>query len=282
MLFTRATAFVFLGSLFFASVAEAKPGYTGYAGVGNQTCGGCHSGGAVPTVSFKVAPTTLARGQSGSFTFGVAGTLARTEIDIAAVDANGLTLKLTGDNTTTTTVGNEVIPVGNYFTGASKDYSFTFTPPANAASPVTLYAVGMASNGSGTGGDGVAKTTFQVTLSSASGGVDAGGGTKDSGAGNDSGTSSDSGGSSTSSSSGGASSSSSSGTSGTSGTSGASGTATGDDAGTGEGEGATPGDDFNDAAGGCSMGDTSRPTAASAIGLLLALVAWSRRSALRR
>lgn len=278
MSFLRFGAPLFVACTLFAASAEAKPGFSGYAGIGNQTCGACHGGGAVPTVSFKTAPTTLARGQSGAFTFSVVGSLARTTMDIAALDANGLTVALTPDNTTTKSSAGDVIPQGNYFAGASKDYSFTLTPPANAVSPVTIYAVGMATNGSGTGGDGVAKTTIQVALTGPIGGADAGAGGSDAGGSKPDGGTTSSGGTSSgatsSSSSGGA--SSSGGTSSSSGTSGTSGGTEGGDAGDSN-SGAGPEDEFSDGAGGCSVGGSSSRDAAGIFGLLIVFVAWARR-----
>ena len=148
------------------TVASAKPGYNGYSGLtAGKTCGDCHSGGAKPVVSLKSGPVSLLEGQTGQYTVTVAGSLARTEIDVAASDNNGAKLALVSDNTTTKISGGEAIPISNFKAGASADYTFSVTAPKGATA-ITLYALGLASNGNGTGGDGEDAKTFKVTVTS--------------------------------------------------------------------------------------------------------------------
>jgi hypothetical protein len=265
------TSFATLALALLTTPALAKPGFSGFSGLGGQTCGTCHGGGTVPTVAFKVAPATLARGATGTYTFGVTGSLARTEIDIAAVDASGNNVPLTGDGTTTKSIGDEVIPQGNYFSGASKDYTFNLKVPAGATTPIKIYAVGMASNGSSTSGDGVAKTTFSVALT---------GSTPDAGAPDSGGTStsssSSSSGSTSSSSSGGASGSSSGGTASSS-SGGASGSSSSSSTSSGASETPAEGDDGT---GGCATGGSLGGFGGA--GVLVALSVVARRLARRR
>lgn len=266
------TSFVTLALALLTTPALAKPGFSGFSGLGGQTCGTCHGGGTVPTVAFKVAPATLARGATGTYTFGVTGSLARTEIDIAAVDASGNNVPLTGDGTTTKSIGDEVIPQGNYFSGASKDYTFNLKVPAGATTPINIYAVGMASNGSSTSGDGVAKTTFSVALTGSS--PDAG--APDSG-GTSTSSSSSSSGSTSSSSSGGASGSSSGGTASSS-SGGASGSSSSSSTSSGAGETPAEGDDGTPS--GCATGGSLGGFGGA--GVLVALSVVARRLARRR
>jgi len=131
-----------------------------------QTCNSnCHSPtGSVPAVALT-GPATLAAGATGNFTLTLTANASpntQSGCDIATSSAQA-TLAVTTANLTLS--NGELVqktPLG--FTNGTATYDFKVTAPATAGS-FTVYAYGMATNGSGTGGDnGKAATPIVVSV----------------------------------------------------------------------------------------------------------------------
>lgn len=132
-----------------------------------QTCNtSCHTptSGAQPNVALT-GPATLAAGATGNFTLTLTTNAApntQSGCDIATSVA-GATLAPTTANLTA--AGGELVqktPLA--FTNGTATYDFKVTAPTTAGS-FTVYAYGMATNGSGTGGDnGKAATPLVVNV----------------------------------------------------------------------------------------------------------------------
>ena len=148
-------------SLTLASVASARPGgISGYSGKNGSTCTSCHDGGAVPTVTLS-GPSSLTAGASAAYSLTITGGPARFgSLDVASDSAAALlgagsgTLLLNGEVTHTS---------GKAFSGGSVSWQFTVKAPS-AAGTFKLYAAGLSSDGSGTGGDGTGSTSKVVTV----------------------------------------------------------------------------------------------------------------------
>jgi MYXO-CTERM domain-containing protein len=156
--------------LFGSSAAFANSNASNDTGRSSKTAGqtcnsSCHSPtGSAPTVALT-GPATLAAGATGNFTLALTANAApntQSGCDIATSSAQA-TLALTTANLTLAN-GELVQKTPLAFTNGTATYDFKVTAPATAGS-FTVYAYGMATNGSGTGGDnGKAATPLVVNV----------------------------------------------------------------------------------------------------------------------
>jgi len=142
--------------------ANGLAGYTGKPNTANpngQSCNQCHAGGNAPTVTFN-GPKTLAAGQVGDYTMVVTASSGRSGAGVAATDG----AKLAPGSNLRDSFGELVQESPK--AGASTTYAFKLTAPS-VPGAIKLWGVGLASNGSGTGGDSATQTTYAVTVSAA-------------------------------------------------------------------------------------------------------------------
>ena len=170
-----------LGSvvLFGAATAFANPGgVAGYTGKPTttapqgQSCNACHTGGAAPQVSIT-GPASLKAGESAEYAVVVATGAARASGAVAAT--SGVMLAPIQGGGLRDSFGELVQDGSRSPSGGQAQFRFRLTAPLSGTS-VRLWAVGMGSNGSGTGGDGSAQITkdIAVTGGSSTGNADAG------------------------------------------------------------------------------------------------------------
>jgi PKD repeat protein len=149
-------------------------GATGYSGANNGTnCGTCHMGGTAPTVALD-GPATATPGSVNSYTFTITG--GPGVVSGLGVSASGGTITDTNASGTTILNGELVNSSANMMSMsggmASISWTFDWTAPTTAGT-YTLYAAGvsadgpMASGSTGSGGDGVAATTLDITVAAA-------------------------------------------------------------------------------------------------------------------
>jgi hypothetical protein len=148
-----------------ASAASANPnGVAGYTGKPNATapqgesCNKCHAGGAAPQVTID-GPATLASGQTAEYTLVVRTGQTRAGAGIAASDG----ASLTAVSALRDSFGELVQSSPRAVAGGSATFGFRVTAPATGGT-MRLWAVGLASNGSGTGGDRAAHATREVSV----------------------------------------------------------------------------------------------------------------------
>ncbi len=162
-----------------AATSYANPGgVAGYTGKPTttapqgQSCNACHTGGAAPQVSIT-GPASLKAGESGEYAVVVATGAARASGAVAAT--SGVMLAPIQGGGLRDSFGELVQDGSRSPSGGQAQFRFRLTAPLSGTS-VRLWAVGMGSNGSGTGGDGSAQITkdIAVTGSSSTGNADAG------------------------------------------------------------------------------------------------------------
>lgn len=138
-------------------------GVAGYTGKPNaqapqgESCNKCHNGGTTPTVTFE-GPTSLAPGAQAEFKLIVATGQSRAGAGVASSAgtlAPGAGLRdsfgeMVQDNPVTVS-------------GGRATFTFTVKAPATPGN-ITLWGVGLASNGAGTGGDRAAQTTREIVV----------------------------------------------------------------------------------------------------------------------
>jgi hypothetical protein len=176
----RLLAASLLGVLLGSSPAFANSNASGDTGRSSKTAGqtcntSCHSpSGSAPTVALT-GPATLAAGATGNFTLTLTANAApntQSGCDIATSTTQA-TLAATTANLTL--AGGELVqktPLA--FTNGTATYDFKVTAPTTAGS-FTVYAYGLATNGSGTGGDnGKAATPLVVNVTGGSAPADMG------------------------------------------------------------------------------------------------------------
>lgn len=138
-------------------------GVDGYSGKQGSTCNACHStGGTVPTVTLT-GPATLTTRQTGDYVLTVSGGPGlRAGMNVAAGPG---TVAFTPDNVSTRMQAFEITHnQPQLFAGGSSRFTFQLTAPATPG-PLTLYAVGLSSNNSGSNsGDTYAARTMTVTI----------------------------------------------------------------------------------------------------------------------
>ena len=156
--------------LFGSSAAFANSNASNDTGRSSKTAGktcnsSCHSPtGSAPTVALT-GPATLAAGATGNFTLTLTANAApntQSGCDIATSSAQAA---LAGTTANLTLSGGELVqktPLA--FSNGTATYDFKVTAPATGGS-FTVYAYGMATNGSGSGGDnGKAATPLVVNV----------------------------------------------------------------------------------------------------------------------
>jgi hypothetical protein len=148
----------------FAAPASAYgSGATGYTGKQeDRSCNSCHSGGTAPQVTIN-GPASIAAGATADFTLVVATKQTRAGAGIAATD--GTTL---GAGAGLQALDGELThSAGLAVSGGKATFKFKVTAPASGTS-LRLYAVGLAANGSGTGGDKATQITKDITVTGGS------------------------------------------------------------------------------------------------------------------
>ncbi|MFO0641010.1 MAG: choice-of-anchor V domain-containing protein [Polyangiaceae bacterium] len=148
--------------------APALPGYTGLPnamGV-SSGCNNCHNGGTPPTLNLT-GPATIQAGVPASYTL---------MVNTGSPRGQGMVAIPNGSGTITAVSGLEKPFASNQELTASgtntKTYQFTIT--GASAGSFTLYYAGLAASGNGTGGDGYARQTMNITVTGGGGGTDAG------------------------------------------------------------------------------------------------------------
>lgn len=145
------------------SAAANAGGLAGYSGKPNlsspagASCNQCHSGGTAPTLNLT-GPTTLNAGQVGEYTLVVTTGQARAAAGIAATDGVVLT-PVSGVRESF----EELVPNGSIAASGTAQFRFKVTAPTTG-SAIKLWFVGLASNGSGTGGDRATHGTRDITI----------------------------------------------------------------------------------------------------------------------
>ncbi len=152
-----------LVALTLPSAALARPdGITGYSGQQGKTCVSCHgSGDAVPTVALE-GPATVQPGQTQQYTLVIRGGPASAgAIDVSVDDPSAMLQAGAGSKLS----GSELVHAApKAFASGEVRFPFTVVAPP-AAGVMTVYAVGMSTNGNGgTSGDGVGSTQLQVQV----------------------------------------------------------------------------------------------------------------------
>ena len=138
-------------------------GYSGSPSTNNGAdCTNCHGGNAaIPTVTLT-GPATATTGSTGSYTVTMSGGPAvAAGVDVAA---SGGTIIDTNASGTKISSGELVHSTANTMTGGTISWTFDWTAPT-AAGTYTIYAAGLSTNGSGSGGDGTGLASLQITVS---------------------------------------------------------------------------------------------------------------------
>jgi hypothetical protein len=155
-----------------AATSLANPGgIAGYTGKPTtnapqgQSCNACHSGGAAPQVSIT-GPSTLKAGETGEYAIVVATGASRASGAVAAT--SGVMLSPVQGGGLRDSFGELVQDGAKSTSGGQAQFRFRVTAPLSGAT-LKLWAVGMGSNGSGTGGDGTAQITKDITVTGGSG-----------------------------------------------------------------------------------------------------------------
>lgn len=148
-----------------ASVASAnESGLAGYSGKPNaanpngQSCNQCHSGGTAPQVVIN-GPASLNAGQKAEYDVVVTTGQSRASAAVAATDG----VVLTNIANFRESFGEMVPPGNSVAASGTATFKLQVTAPATGNS-IELWAVGLACNGSGTGGDKATHTTKTVTI----------------------------------------------------------------------------------------------------------------------
>lgn len=153
--------------------AGGLPGYSGKpnpAAPAGESCNQCHFGGTAPTVSLT-GPATLAAGQVASYSLVVQTGQSRAAGAIASTDGVVLT-----PLTNVRDSFGEMVPNGGVnVAGGSATFTFKVTAPLSGTA-LRLWAVGLAANGSGAGGDKAAHLIKDVAVTGGTIPPDAGGG----------------------------------------------------------------------------------------------------------
>ena len=143
-----------------ASAFAYGGGATGYTGKQEgRSCNSCHSGGTAPQVTIT-GPDSLAAGATGDFTMVVSTNQSKAAGGIAATDGTTLTAGTNlhdEDGELTHNSGAATV------SGGKATFSFKLTAPANGTT-LRIFAVGLAANGSGTGGDKATQITKDIAI----------------------------------------------------------------------------------------------------------------------
>lgn len=141
-----------------ATASAYGDGASGYTGKQEgRSCNSCHSGGTAPAVTIT-GPDSLAPGATGDYTLVISTTQAKGAGGVAASDgtlAAGTGLHDEGGELT----HDKAISAS----GGKASFSFKVTAP-ESGSTLRLFAVGLASNGSGKSGDKATQITKDITI----------------------------------------------------------------------------------------------------------------------
>lgn len=158
LLFFSVASLVSLGA---SAYPGGIAGYTGKPSDGasqGNSCNDCHAGGTAPQVSIT-GPNTLAAGQTGDYSLVVTTSQSVAAGGVAATDG----VVLTPGSGLRDSFG-ELVQDGPLPTSGGKaTFAFKVTAPLTGDG-LKLWAVGLASNGRGTGGDKASQTTKDVTV----------------------------------------------------------------------------------------------------------------------
>lgn len=144
---------------FTASASAYGNGASGYTGKQEgRSCNSCHSGGTAPQVTIT-GPDTLAAGATGDFTMVVSTGQTKAAGGIAASEGASLTAGTNLHDEDGELTHDSAVNAA----GGKASFSFKVTAPANGTT-MRLFAVGLASNGSGTGGDKATQITKDITI----------------------------------------------------------------------------------------------------------------------
>ena len=153
------------------SVFATPAGISGFSGKGGSSvCSSCHTGGAVPTVTLT-GPAALTAGMTGNYTLTIKGGAAvNSGIDVSLGGVNSGSATFTASPGTRILNGELVHSTPKAFAAAMAVYTFAVKAPLTAGL-FTLSAAGLSSNNNGgPGGDEVATTSLNVTVSLTAGG----------------------------------------------------------------------------------------------------------------
>lgn len=173
----RAASAALLLALVGLSASEASARAGGYAvAPGVTSCKGCHTGSdvapGIPTVMLT-GPAALAPGAKGTYSLSIAasagGPTARAGLTVY-VSAGTATLTATDTAKTKLDMGQLVNSNAAAMSAGRITYSWDVTAPATP-STFTLTAIGLACNGSGSGGDKENFKTLTVSVGGAQAGV---------------------------------------------------------------------------------------------------------------
>ncbi len=165
-------------SLFTTATASANPGgVAGYTGKPTplapqgESCNQCHNGGTAPAVSIT-GPATLAAGQAAEYSLVVSTGQTRAAGAVAATGG----VVLANVSGLRDSFGELVQDAPLNVAGGPATFRFPVTAPLTG-NTLRLWAVGLAANGAGQGGDKAAHTTKDVSVTGgAPSPVDAGSG----------------------------------------------------------------------------------------------------------
>ncbi|MBX3203415.1 MAG: hypothetical protein KF764_00040 [Labilithrix sp.] len=166
-----AFAFALTTSLLTLTASANGGGVAGYTGKPTatspqgQSCNQCHNGGATPQVSIT-GPASLAAGQSAEYSLVVATGQARAAGAIAGSD--GAVLAPLAGGGLRDSFGEMVQDGSRAVAGGQAAFRFRVTAPMTGTT-LKLWAVGLAANGNGTGGDRAAHATRDITVTGGGG-----------------------------------------------------------------------------------------------------------------
>jgi hypothetical protein len=155
---------VVIGSSAVPGTASAtSTGVSGYSGNpatnAGAICTACHSGGTVPTVALS-GPTSLPTNSTGVYLFTITGGAAVN----GGLDVSTDSGTLSALDSSTKLLGGEITQsAAKSFTSGALTFTFSLKAPSTTGS-LTLYAAGLSSDGTGTGGDNSAAMTLSVTV----------------------------------------------------------------------------------------------------------------------
>jgi MYXO-CTERM domain-containing protein len=139
-------------------------GISGYSGKPPaKSCTECHSGGTAPRALNWNTPATMIAGSTATVSVDIVSSATAplsAGYDIASSDG---TLDVISGATSSKAVNGEVTHTRAIGPAETLTAQARFTAPMTPG-VVTLFVTALSSNGSGTGGDGVASSTRQITI----------------------------------------------------------------------------------------------------------------------
>ncbi|MBX3199685.1 MAG: hypothetical protein KF850_19430 [Labilithrix sp.] len=170
MRFGTVLTFTLAASIVPLSASANGAGVAGYTGKPTtvspegQSCNQCHGGGSAPQVSIS-GPATLTAGQSAEYALVV--TTGQTRASGAVAGTDGAVLAPSAGGGLRDSFGEMVQDGSRAASGGEATFRFRVTAPTSGTT-LTLWGVGLASNGSGTGGDRAAHVTREIAVAGGS------------------------------------------------------------------------------------------------------------------